>query len=289
MMPRAAARRIAWTARAALDGPSHRTYVLGENFTGQGGYGELRFDLGPQGLDGEFHFPLMWALRAALAQQAQSLVDVDATVRAGEQAWAGSGAVMGLIVDNHDTARFSSVAAGTDGGDSWTPAPQSTDPSVYARTELALGAIFTLPGAPVLYYGDEVALAGRGDPDSRRVMPAESELGALQTQTRDRVKALGRARACLASLRRGSYRALHVDAERLVFARELPGADTAIVDLQRSPAGELVAPLPGIEAGTWVDVLSGACQSLRPELTTLPAAPLSMALYVPASSACAPP
>jgi glycosidase len=287
MMPRAAARRIAWGARNAFDNPSHRTYVLGENYTSQNGYGELRFDLGPQGLDGEFHFPLMWALRGALGQGAQTLVDVDTAIRAGEQQWAGSGAVMGLIVDNHDTSRFSSVAAADDGGDPWWSAPQSTDPAVYARTQLALGAIFTLPGAPVLYYGDEVALAGKGDPDSRRVMPAESDLGALQTQTRDVVQALGRARACEPALRRGTYRTLYVDAERLVYAREVAGAETVIVALQRSPAGDLSAPMPGVSAGTWVDVLSGRVQSLRPELTTLAAAPLSMALYVPASSPCA--
>lgn len=288
MMPRAAVRRIAWAARDLFDNPSHRTYVLGENYTGQSGYPSLRFFLGPQGLDGEFHFPLMWALRGALGDDSESLVDVDDAIQAGQQAWAGSGAVMGLIADNHDVSRFSTVAARDDDGDTWTPAPQSTDPAVYARTQLALGALFTLPGAPILYYGDEVALAGKSDPDSRRVMPAQSDLNPLQTQTRDVIRVLGQARACSVALRRGTYRALHVDPERLVFAREMAGADTAIVDLQRSPTAPLSAPLPGITSGAWVDVLSGRIQSLSSELTTLPPAPLSMALYVPASSPCAP-
>jgi len=288
MMPRAAVRRIAASIRARYDGPSHRSYVLGENYVPQQGFPSLRYFLGPSGLDGEFHFPLMWALQSAFADQGESLVDVDTTINVGEETWAGSGAVMGLILDNHDTARFSTVVAGDGSGDTWTPAPQSTDPTVYARTQAALGVLMTLPGAPVLYYGDEVALAGNSDPDSRRVMPAEQDLGALQTQTRDVVRTLGRARACSDALRRGTYRTLYVDPERLVYARELPGVDAAIVDVERSPASPLSAPLPGIAGGTWVDVLSGRNVSLRPELTTLPAAPFSVALYVPASSPCAP-
>ena len=288
MMPRAAVRRIAWAARQEFDNPSRRTYVIGENYTGQNGYPALRFELGPQGLDGEFHFPLMWALRGALGDESETLVDVDTAINTGETTWAGSGAVMGLITDNADVSRFSSVAALDDGGDTWTPAPQSTDPAVYARTQLALGMLMMLPGAPILYYGDEVALAGKSDPDSRRVMPAESALSALQTQTRDAVRTFAKARTCAVALRRGTYRTLYVDPERLIFAREAPGADTAIIDLQRSPTASLSAPLPGIAGGSWVDVLSGHEESLSPELTTLPAAPLSMALYVPASSPCAP-
>jgi glycosidase len=288
MMPRAATRRMAWEARSELDNPSHRTMMLGENYTGQGDWPSLKYFLGPQGLDSEFHFPLMWALRGALAQDTETLLDLAETIETGEQTWSGSGAVMGLILDNHDTSRFITVAAGQDDGQTWTPAPQPTLAAAYTRQQLALGALFTLPGMPVLYYGDEVALAGKSDPDSRRVMPAEGALGALQVQTRDLVKKLGEARACSAALRRGTYRTLHADPERLVYVREIPGGDAAIVDLQRATTGQLSASLPGIPAGTWVDVLSGAKKSLTPELTMLPAAPFSLALYVPASSPCAP-
>src|ERR1019366_2218099 len=203
MMPRAAIRRIAWEARAEHDNPSNRTMMLGENSGGQSAWASLRYFLGPQGLDSEFHFPLMWALRGALAQDTETMADLDATIRAGEEAWSGSGAVMGLILDNHDTSRFVTVAAGQDDGQTWTPAPQPTLAIAYTREQLALAALFTLPGAPVLYYGDEVGVAGKSDPDSRRVMPAESELGALQTATRAWVQKLGKARACSAALRRG--------------------------------------------------------------------------------------
>lgn len=288
MMPRAAVRRIAWAARAVYDNPSRRTFMLGENYTGQNDWASLKYFLGPTGLDSEFHFPLMWALRGALAQNAETMLDVDATIRTGEETWSGSGAVMTLILDNADTSRFVTVAAGQDDGDTWNPAPQPADPSVYTRAQMALAMLYTLPGAPVLYYGDEVGLAGKSDPDSRRVMPDESTLGALQTQTRDFVRTLAKVHACSDALRRGTYRTLHADAEHLVYARETQDGQVAVIDVQRATTAALSAPLPGISAGNWVDVLSGRTLSLSPELTTLATDPFSVSLYVPAHSPCAP-
>jgi glycosidase len=286
MMPRAAIRRIAWDIRSEYDGPSRRSMVLGENYTGQDDWPSLKFFLGPTGLDSEFHFPLMWALRGALASNDETLVDLDTTIRTGEQTWSGSGAVMGLILDNHDVSRFITVAAGDDDGVTWTPAPQPSAVTPYTLEQMAMGALFTLPGMPVLYYGDEIGLAGKSDPDSRRVMPPDSALSPLQTQTRSFVETLAKARICSEPLRRGTYRTLHVDPERLIYARETPDGQAAIVDLERNVTAPFSGSLPGISAGNWVDVLSGRVKSLSPELTMLPAAPFSVSLYVPTSSAC---
>jgi glycosidase len=287
MMPRAAVRRIAWDIRSEYDSPARRSMVLGENFVGQNDWASLKYFLGPQGLDSEFHFPLMWALRGALASTGQTLEDVDATIRTGEQTWSGSGAVMGLILDNHDTSRFVTVAAGDDDGVTWNPAPQPTVATPYTLLQLGLGVLFTLPGMPVLYYGDEIGLAGKSDPDSRRVMPADADLLSFQTQTRAFVASLAKLRTCSEALRRGTYRTLHVDPERLLFARETPDGPTAIVDLQRSPTAPFTGALPGISAGSWKETLSGHVQSLSPELTTLPAEPFSVSVYLPATSPCA--
>ena len=285
MMPRAASRRIAAAVRARYDNPSHKTLVLGENFTGPGGYDLLRYELGPFGLDSEFHFPLMWALRRVVAQASAPMSDLEAVIRAGEEAFRGSGAVMGLIIGNHDVSRFASVSAGDGDGDGWVPASQSIDPRVYAKQQMALSVVFTLPGAPVIYYGDELGLAGRGDPDSRRVMPGEGALSPLQTTTREVVRTLGRVRGCSEALRRGTYRTLFVDAEHLVFVRETD-ADRAIVVLTRDPTGPLSVPLPGIAPGSYWEILGKRETSLRPELTKLEPAPFSVQLYVPAASSC---
>ncbi len=287
MMPRAAARRIAAGVRDRFDQGGHRSLVLGENFTGPGGYSLLKYQLGPFGLDSEFHFPLMWSLRRVVATGSAPMTDLESTILSGEAAWEGSGAVMGLMIGNHDVSRFSSVSAGDADGDGWTPAGQATEALVYAKQTFALGVVYTLPGAPVVYYGDEVALAGRQDPDSRRVMPAEADLTDAQKATRDAVTRLGKARACVTSLRRGGYRTLFVDDEHLVFAREADGEAPAIVVLGRAPTAAVGVPLPGISAGDYVDLVGGARASLRPELTNLAPEPFSVHVYVPASSACA--
>ncbi|MDB4994194.1 MAG: Neopullulanase, partial [Myxococcaceae bacterium] len=162
----------------------------------------------------------------------------------------------------------------------------------YEKQALALGLVFTLPGAPVLYYGDEVGLAGRQDPDARRVMPGDAELMPEQKALRTKVAAYGKARGCIEALRRGTYRSLFTDAEHLVFAREIASApsspaSSAIVVVARQPFAPLEAPFPGIEGGTWVDVLDGSEASLSPELTKLDVAPFSVRVYVPRGSSCA--
>ena len=74
------------------------------------------------GLDSQFHFPLMWALRGAIASEATSFEDVAAAVLAGEEEWRGSGAVMATMIGNHDVTRFASESTGDAAGDPWQPA-----------------------------------------------------------------------------------------------------------------------------------------------------------------------
>ncbi len=286
MMPRAATRRIAADVRARFDQGGHKTYLLGENFTGAGGYETLRYELGPFGLDGEFHFPLMWALRSAIAWGSSSLADVDVAQHAGETDWRGSGEVMATMIGNHDVPRFSSESAGDATGDGFIPAPQSADALVYQKQRLALGMIFTMPGAPVVYYGDEVGLAGRADPDSRRVMPPESALTADMRATRDFVSKLGRLRACSDALRRGTYRTLVAGGEQLAFARETEGGKAAIVVVFRNGAAAMDAPFPQIAAGSWVDALTGDVSIIDPARAVLQAKAWSMRVLLPAGDKC---
>jgi neopullulanase len=55
---------------------------------------------------------------------------------------------------NHDVARFASAPGGSP-----------------AKLKLAFGLVLTMRGIPEMYYGDEIAMAGGGDPDNRRDFP----------------------------------------------------------------------------------------------------------------------
>jgi glycosidase len=71
------------------------------------------------------------------------------------------------FLSTHDTARFFSVA-GKD----------------VRRVKLALAFLFTAIGAPCIYYGDEVGMAGGRDPDNRRFMQwdvKKQDLSILET------------------------------------------------------------------------------------------------------------
>ncbi len=60
------------------------------------------------------------------------------------------------LLDSHDTARILTRLGGDIDG-----------------LQIALVLLFTLPGAPMVYYGDEIGLQGGTDPDCRQAMPWE--------------------------------------------------------------------------------------------------------------------
>ena len=134
-------------------------FIVGEVFdTGEA------TDLEPYlaaGFDSLFNYPLRPTLLDAFASG--NSVDAVASKLAEEIAKLGypTTRMLTTFLDNHDNPRFiSSVPAGL------------TEDEIRRRWHLGLGALFTLPGIPELFYGDELGLYGGADPDNRRDMPA---------------------------------------------------------------------------------------------------------------------
>ncbi len=260
MMPRAATRRIAHALRGSA-APSTEMLLLGEIYTGGGqqGINQIRYHLGPAGLDSAFDFPLMWSLRNTIAHGQGTFEDIADILAASDLSYEGSGATISRIVGNHDTTRFLSEANGDAANDPWDDPPvQPVDAEPYARHRMAMTLVTTLPGLPVIYYGDELALAGGGDPDCRRVMPDLAALNPHQTLVLEHVRKLGTLRRCSPALRRGTQQTLQADKDTYAFVRDAGDGRPVLVALSKaSTAKTFTLSGAGLPAGSYVDVLSG--------------------------------
>ena len=52
----------------------------------------------------------------------------------------------------------------------WTREIGITDSTAYKKLALFHAFNLTIPGVPVIYYGDEIGMTGANDPDCRRMM-----------------------------------------------------------------------------------------------------------------------
>jgi glycosidase len=286
MMPRAATRRIVADLRTVFRHPGNEPWLVGENFTGPGAYQRLAYHLGPFGLNTQFNFPLLWVLRSVFAREAGSLLDLGASIDAGSTAWSSSGATMGLTAGNHDVARLASVIMGEDAGTGWTPAAAELTGRGWAQQALAIGLTYVLPGAPFLYYGDEVGLPGRNDPDARRIMPDLATLRPDARVLRNQLARLGKIRRCSAALRRGTYAQIYADAERFVFRRETSGNFAFVVVTRNPPTSSVSVAMRGIPPGRYVDALAALTLDVDSLATRLSNPSRSLAVYLPEGDPC---
>lgn len=172
-------------------------------------------------------------------------------------------ALMNLL-STHDQARTLHLLGGVD---------RAADPGAFAlareRFRLALLLQMSYPGAPAIYYGDEVGVTGGDDPDNRRTWPWADLGGEPDLALRAELRELVRMRHAHPVLRRGSLEApLLVDEHAIVWLRRLDGT-VALVALNNSAAAiERTIALPADLAGASLrDVLAGG--EVRTEGTSL--------------------
>jgi neopullulanase len=138
--------------------------------------------------------------------------------------------IMSTYVGSQDTARFLTIASyrGQDGAhdpsipyNQWSNiATNVADEEAYQRQRLAMTWELTVPGAPMIYYGDEYAEFGGVDPNNRTMWRGDGTLSADETTTLAYTRKLGTSRKNLVALRRGDYEpVLNNDEMNLVFAR----------------------------------------------------------------------
>jgi len=173
---------------------------------------------------------------------------------------------------NHDTARFAGAAE-----------------SSAEKLKLAFGLTLTVRGIPELYYGDEIGMAGDGDPDNRRDFPGgwpEDEHNAYvregrspqQEEVYEYVQNLLQLRKMHSALRGGKLWDLASDEASYVFLRESEdeklviafcdgaGAKTVNLSLQGTPA-EGVGSVSALFGKGQAELVSRQLKLVLPEET----------------------
>ncbi len=191
----------------------------------------------------------------------------------------GTTLVMQNLLGSHDTGRILTMlhsacppfanwdnyfrwARVADNAQLRTDAPS---PDALARLRLATVWQFTAPGAPMIYYGDEVGLWGANDPCDRQPMlwediPADPEtlgfhgpLPASTPRAPDQTlfahyRSLAALRKTHPALRRGTFRWLETGSETAIAYERRLGPDRVLVCINKGP--EPLSPPPEFPEGT---------------------------------------
>lgn len=189
-------------------------------------------------LNAQFDFNAYDAIVAVLADSTQPLSRVVDVMNASWD-WYGQHNTMGYISGNQDRSRFISLASGDVQFDEDQKLAGYTrdigKPSEEAYQKLILLHFFnhSIPGIPVIYYGDEIGIPGANDPDNRRMMRFVNDLDVDENTVRNAVRAIEQVRSSEMAMLYGSVEIEAVNDNLLLIRRSYLGT-TITTYLNRS-------------------------------------------------------
>ncbi len=153
-----------------------KVYQIGETF---GSRELIKSYISPGMLDAQFEFNLYWDAKNTFSQDYTSFRDLNYSLQQSFS-YFGEHNLMGNITGNQDMSRFISFASGAlsfnedehDAG--WKRDVEVKDTVGYRKLASLMAFNMSIPGIPVIYYGDEYGMPGAGDPDNRRMMKFDS-------------------------------------------------------------------------------------------------------------------
>ena len=148
------------------------------------------------------------------------------------------------LLGSHDTPRALTVVNGDE-----------------AAYRMALLFQMTFPGAPCLYYGDELGLTGGHDPECRQGMPWDDKKS-WNEELLDYTKHLIKLRLEHPALRRGEFETLHVSEDLYVYTKRLE--DATFVGFLNVGNGVKVTQL-ALPDGTYRDLLDDGTFTVQEE------------------------
>jgi glycosidase len=254
--------------------------VVGEVFDADPGLvsffqgGKARFDGVDSGVDTLFDFPL----QAAIAKVFTDLSPTGDLARTLAHDWMYVDPDrLVTFVDLHDLPRFMNAKNAS-----------------FKALERVFSFLLTARGIPMIYYGDEIGMAGGNDPDNRRDFPGgwkEDAHNAFEATGRTaeqqdlltQLRRLTHLRAGSAALRHGKMVNLLVEDRAYAFARVTAQERVVVVFNNAAQAVTLHIPLAGTgvaEGGTLEDCYGSApAAHVRNSAIDVPLTAHAVAIY----------
>ena len=189
--------------------PEHKeVYQIGETF---GSLKLISSYVNNGQLDAQFNFNLYDVALPVFLYSDNSFELLDLQMQKTFSVY-GMDHLMGNVIDSHDKVRYMAYADGDielNSNDAieigWNNPPKVDHPSSYQKLKLHLAYLLTIPGVPVIFYGDEIGMTGAADPDNRRMMRFGNSLNKYEKETLKDVSKLIHIRSKHPALRYGDF------------------------------------------------------------------------------------
>lgn len=199
-------------------------YQIGETY---GSYDLINSYINSGMLDGQFDFNMYDNALPVFANPNEDFSRLSSSLDATLKTY-GYHHLMGNITGNQDKPRFISFADGSLSFETpwqeykrigWKQNIQIKDTNGYKRLAMFNAYNMSIPGIPIIYYGDEIGMPGAGDPDNRRMMYFD-DLDRNQNELLNQITKLAAIRQSNMAMLYGDTEILHQAKDVLVIRRK---------------------------------------------------------------------
>lgn len=239
--------------------PEKDFYQIGESF----GSDELIASyVNPGELNSQFNFAIYFNARGPFSADEADFSHLG-TIMADNPEVFGPVNLMGNITSSHDQGRFMGFADGqvsfSENGTERAfnnPPTAVTQASSYGKMANFTAFNMTIPGVPVIYYGEEIGLMGAADPDNRRPMYFGDQLSEAEKELLELTGRLTKLRRKYSALAIGDHIPIQSGGPVLAYGRAYFD-ELIVVVINQSPAQREVELWVSVSATVGQDLLSG--------------------------------
>lgn len=240
-------RTLTYKLKTQVQIPGNKTiYQVGESY---GSPQLIKSYVGSGMLNAQFDFNVSDEAGAVFQQNSEDFRRIHNILNMSLRFY-GCHSLMGYISGNHDRARFISYASGDLRYDEdskaagWLRDIQVSDTTAYDKLVQLNAFNMTIPGVPVVYYGDEFGDPGANDPDCRRMMRFDDQLNKYEQRTRDAVAKIAHIRKSSLPLIYGDFVEFGIDHNTWAYGRNYFGETVVVVFNRNTEESTIKTLLP---------------------------------------------